>query len=345
MKEEFIKALKEKKIVGFPTDTVYGIGCIIDKECVDRLRALKKRSGDKPFAIFIPDVSWLSRLNVLIPDYAKNLLKDMKGPLTLVFKIIDDKYSFISKEGKIGIRIPDDDFLCEVMNEINEPIVATSANISGFSPAISSEQIDLNVDFFIKGKSKIGIQSTVVDISGEKPVILRKGAMPVLEVEAKTGMVFISKGIKLNLLFVCSGNTCRSPMAEFHFRSIDKEDNFLVNSCGTMNIYGMPPSIEAVIVMNEIDIDITPHISKGVSKDLVDISDIILPVGKKHSEILITYGVNKYKIFPFYKILGLQEIPDPIGKNLSVYREVRNIIVESNKLLFEMLNNKFLKIV
>lgn len=344
MKNNLINALREKKIVGFPTDTVYGIGCIIDKECVKRLMELKKSAGNKPFSIFIPDVSWLSMLNVLIPDYAKNLVKDMRGPLTIVFKILDDKFDFISKNGKIGVRIPDDDFLCDVLKELKEPIVATSANISGFAPPISSEEIDISVDFFIKGESKRGIPSTVIDISGEKPVILRKGAMPILEIESKTGEIFISENQTLNLLFVCSGNTCRSPMAEYHFNSISKGNNFIVNSCGTMNIYGMPSSIETVIVMKEIDIDITSHLSKGISREIIDVSDIILPMGKKHTEILISYGVNKYKIFPYYKILGLQEIPDPIGQNLSIYRKVRNLIIESNKLLFEMLYKKFLKI-
>lgn len=345
MKKEFINALKEKKIVGFPTDTVYGIGCILDKKCVERLREIKKRSGDKPFSIFIPDTSWLKRFDIFIPDYAKRLVDEMKGPLTIVFKLNSvDKFDFITKDGKIGIRIPDDEFLCDVMRELNEPIVATSANITGFSPAVSSDELNLNIDFFIKGYSKIGLPSTVVDISGEKAIILRKGAKPILEVEKKTGDIYLKDGLKLNLLFVCSGNTCRSPMAEYHFRFISDPKKFNVWSFGTLNIFGMPPSPEAIIVMDEIDVDITSHLSKGISKELIDEADIILPMEKKHKEILLSLGTNNFKIIPYYKILGLEKIPDPIGEGLPYYRKIRELIVESNKILLEILDKKYLRI-
>uniref|UniRef100_A0A7C4U7U1 L-threonylcarbamoyladenylate synthase n=1 Tax=candidate division WOR-3 bacterium TaxID=2052148 RepID=A0A7C4U7U1_UNCW3 len=343
MKDKFINALLEKKIVGFPTDTVYGIGCILDKDAVNRLREIKKRDKDKPFAILIPDVKWLERFKLYIPDYGKKLIENMKGPLTILFKILDEKgLEYIVKDGKIGIRIPDDEFLRDVMLKIDKPIVATSANISGLKPAISSEELEVNVDFFIKGEAKKGIHSSVVDISGDKPVILRKGAKSILEIESITGDVLIGEGNTLNLLFVCSGNTCRSPMAEYHFKHLSKGYRFIVHSCGTLNIDGMPPSDNAIIVMKEIDIDIMEHRSRGITKDLIDLSDIILPMELKHKEILISIGVDKFKIFPYFKLLGLEGIRDPIGLSLSEYRKVRDLIVESNNILFDIFKNKFL---
>lgn len=214
------KAEQTAEILLFPTDTVPGIGCLLSDNCVEKLKKIKKRPEDKPFPILLSDERNIRKYVEEIPPIYEKLKKFLPGGLTLIFKGKKNlPKGVLSKEGKVGIRIPDHKELREFIREIGSALIATSANISGAVTPRKLKDVDLKVDKILEGTSGSGKASTVVDISDNSLFIYRKGAIPILEIEKVTGKeVKISENIEFNVLFVCSANMCRSPMAEIHLK-------------------------------------------------------------------------------------------------------------------------------
>lgn len=170
--------IKNGGVVAVPTDTVYGLGAKFDdQEAIARIFKLKGRAKEKALVVLIGELSQLERLQVKPTGIALKLMeKFWPGPLTIVLK----------KEGgdeneSIGLRFPDHDFLCHLINLVG-PMAVTSANISGKPPALNIEEVlnyfpnelDLIID---GGKSKTNMVSTVIDCISEIPKILRHSAI------------------------------------------------------------------------------------------------------------------------------------------------------------------------
>jgi L-threonylcarbamoyladenylate synthase len=169
--------LKNGGLVAFPTETVYGLGAnLLDKEAVNRLYKIKDRPLNKPLTVHISDIKTVREMAGRIPAKAVRLIKKYwPGPLTLILR---DK-----RGGKTGFRMPDNKIALMLIKTAGVPVVAPSANISGNKPPVSAKEVlcdlDGKIDVLIDGgRTKIGMESTVVDISGRKPVVLREGAVP-----------------------------------------------------------------------------------------------------------------------------------------------------------------------
>ncbi|WP_099203438.1 low molecular weight protein arginine phosphatase [Miniphocaeibacter massiliensis] len=142
----------------------------------------------------------------------------------------------------------------------------------------------------------------------------------------------------MNILFVCTGNTCRSPMAEYLFNSYFKETAIhRAKSVGT-GAHGDYPSKNSILVMSEDGIDITRHISKQIDKEDIEWADLILTMGYSHLELIRQYLPND-KTFMFYDYVDKEkiEIMDPYGSGLEVYRETKEEIKELIKKLLKIL--------
>ena len=126
----------------------------------------------------------------------------------------------------------------------------------------------------------------------------------------------------MNILFVCSGNTCRSPMAE-RYLNAQGIYGILSLSCGFTG-EGEAVSANAVAVMNELGIDIGNHKSRLISPELIDCADKIYCMGENHKSVLLSAGVSSKKL----EILG-GGIPDPFGQSTEVYRECRDRIINA----------------
>lgn len=167
-----VEVLKKDGLVIIPTDTVYGLACSANSSlAIEKLYELKQRSGNKPFIIFVPHVSFLQRLGVKVTSSVQKLLDTFwPGAVTFVFE-------------KAAVRIPDHPIALAVLKEFNGPLAVTSANVSGGESPVDFSRIEpgilkgvgLAID---GGRCLCSEVSTMVDVSGKEPKILRDGAIP-----------------------------------------------------------------------------------------------------------------------------------------------------------------------
>jgi L-threonylcarbamoyladenylate synthase len=178
-------------IVAFPTDTVYGLGANpYMKEAVNRIYEVKQRPRSMPLPVLLADELLLADVVVTVPAVARLLIKYFwPGGLTLV---LSRKSSFPNSgsadETKIAVRIPAHEVILALIRGAGVPVIGTSANISSKPSALTAREVEAQlgnaVDLIIDGgRCPGGIESTVVDVTGKVPVILRQGAVPDSEIK------------------------------------------------------------------------------------------------------------------------------------------------------------------
>lgn len=205
-KESLIKAaeiLKNGGLVAFPTETVYGLGGDgLNPEAAEKIYNAKGRPADNPLIIHIGDKKDLDKLTKEIPEMGRKLVEAFwPGPLTLIFyksEIIP--YSTTGGLETVAIRMPNHPIALELLKESGVKIAAPSANTSGKpSPTKASHVIeDLagKIDMIIDGgEVEIGLESTIVDVTGDNPVILRPGFITKEMLEQVVGLVEMDKAI------------------------------------------------------------------------------------------------------------------------------------------------------
>lgn len=174
-------------IVIFPTDTVWGIGCIFDNtESIKRLYEIKHRQPDKPTSLLIPSFDWLQKLALPVESQNAAILeKNWPGALTAVIKAkpgIQGKL-FVSEQNEIGLRIPNHQPLLKILKLINKPVLAPSANFATFPPPKTLKQLDPKLislaDAVFLSHDGLGVESTVIKLSQSGPVIIRAGAVKI----------------------------------------------------------------------------------------------------------------------------------------------------------------------
>jgi len=170
-------------VIAIPTDTVYGIGCLVSNiEAISRLYEIKKREHTKAIPVLIGEKSQLENIVTNLGPNCKLLTEVFwPGALTLVLKKHSGLPKPLSMYSTIGVRMPDHNWLRGLLIKMG-PFAVTSANISGQEPAQTAKQVaqqlDGRIDLIIDGGPCMGgVSSTVVDCTSEKSKILRKGAI------------------------------------------------------------------------------------------------------------------------------------------------------------------------
>ncbi|MFA5031401.1 MAG: L-threonylcarbamoyladenylate synthase [bacterium] len=189
--EGAISTLGNGGIIGFPTDTVYGIGCDAHNLiAIDKIYKIKHRNKAKPLILFIKDTSELDKY-VYVPEIGSKLINTFwPGALTIIFKAKPGS-PVTSSNNTLGVRIPDSEPILSVLYQYKNPLVMTSANIQSEPPPTSHSGLNIKLDFVIPGTSG-NIPSTIIDISFS-PVILREGKISREEIESVIGKITNAK--------------------------------------------------------------------------------------------------------------------------------------------------------
>lgn len=184
--------IREGGLVAFPTETVYGLGAdALSEKAVADIYAAKGRPSDNPMIVHISRASDMGRLTpVLSADIVKLIENFWPGPLTIVVKKkpeVPDRTT--GGLDTVAVRMPDSKVALELISMADTPIAAPSANISGRpSPTRARDVIadmDGRIDAVIEGEDcRVGIESTVVDMTGDVPTILRPGIITAENIEA-----------------------------------------------------------------------------------------------------------------------------------------------------------------
>lgn len=150
MQEELnitLKCLKEGKVILYPTDTVWGIGCdATDAKAVDKIYAIKQRAETKSMIVLVDSIEMLKNYVQEVPEVAVQLIENIKDPLTVIYPNAKRlAKNVIAEDGTIAIRLVRHDFCAELIRKLGKPIVSTSANISGMQTPMVFEQIDQKI--------------------------------------------------------------------------------------------------------------------------------------------------------------------------------------------------------
>lgn len=333
-----VQAMAEGKLIAFPTETVYGLAAsALHEVAVERLLEIKGRQTGHPLALavksaddafdYVPEISVIGR---------RLARRCWPGPITLVFN--NDHPDSLATQlpelvrravipgETIGLRVPDHALILSVLRLSAGPFVLTSANRSGGCDSVTAAEaaaalgndIDLVLD---DGRCKFAQPSSVVKVAGSRVEMLRTGV-----INHKT----LRQLSSFLVLLVCTGNTCRSPMAEVMLRKriADKlgcsvsevdERGVMVMSAGTQAMAGGRSAQEAIDTMAARGLDLSQHESQPMNDRLVRFADLVLGMTREHRDMIAAnWPEAADRTFP----LGRDNlnIADPIGGPPEVYR-------------------------
>lgn len=177
-----IDMLKDGKIIVYPTDTIYGIGCdILNKKAVQTIQKIKNRKKQKPLSIICADLKDISRWALVSNWQYKILKKYLPGPFTFILKATKEAPKVLQdpKRKTIGIRIPNNEICQNIVQELGNPIITTSVNKSGEQNYANPEKIKKDwygkVDLILDAGKIENEPSTVVSLIDDQAEIIRQG--------------------------------------------------------------------------------------------------------------------------------------------------------------------------
>ncbi|MBF0570154.1 MAG: threonylcarbamoyl-AMP synthase [Candidatus Omnitrophica bacterium] len=320
---EAARCVHKGGLVIFPTETVYGIAADnANPVAMKRLREVKKRSDDKPFSVMVAQKELIRNYTTYAdPKLYKLVDRYWPGPLTVIVPAAGE-----TPGQTIGIRIPDHLVALKLVENARCTIAAPSANVEGNPPPTTCAEalrdldglVDLAID---SGKVDIGTASTIVDFTKAKPTVVREGVISQEDVNTVVGCK--------NILFICTGNSCRSVMAEYLFRKrIKGRKDVDVSSCGTSVLFPTSASQEALGVLKSYGMDAREHLSRPLTNMLLKKSDLIFVMTRLHrSQVLErvpsveprVYLLGEFRSAPVRRESDL-DIPDPIGHARAEYQ-------------------------
>lgn len=461
--KEAAEHLARGQVVAFPTETVYGLGAnALDAQAVLRIFKAKGRPADNPLIVHVSSVDQVAPLVEEIPPIAQKAMQLWPGPLTLVMK----KSSMVPDQttaglSTVGIRLPKNQAARDLIDACGCPIAAPSANVSGRPSPTTAQQVLEDMQGRIPlildgGACEVGVESTVLDVTGPVPVVLRPGGvtleqllsllgevqvhagamapLPKDDKPASPGMkyrhyaptmpvyiaqqddhlldaclhlqrkgyrvavlvhdqdLYLPQGVDIlplgiqgadqaaaqlyttlrqceqlqadvvlvqalpstqgmglavmnrllraagfrylyqkKILMVCTGNTCRSPMAHAMLAdmlAVPQGLCYQVESGGIAAFAGDQASVHSVSVMQTYGIDLTSHCSRLIQPPMIQRAALILCMTASHRDaIRSAYGQAAQKTFTLGEYAGTDEqVPDPFGGDRPTYQYTAQVL-------------------
>ena len=315
-----VAALKRGEVVAIPTETVYGLAALPMAEAA--LRAVKGRDDGKPITWAVATTEAAARLVDLSPPGLRKLAQRFwPGPLTLVAARRD-----AIPTATLGIRVPAHPVALELLKEMGGPLLLSSANRSGEPDSTDAAAVRSALDGSIAlildgGPSPLREPSAVVSFSGTRVVVHREGVI---------SRAMIERTAAHHVLIVCTGNTCRSPMAEALLRTLWArelgitpaqllEHGGWVSSAGIAAVAGAHASEESQALLRARGSDLKAHRSQPARAELVRGADLVLALTRRHLETLVARVPDAAARIELLDPTG-HDIADPIGAGPAIYR-------------------------
>ncbi len=349
-----VEILRKGGVIAIPTDTVFGFVCPYwSKEGIERIFKIKKREKTKTLGIFISDKKEVNKFARKITETRKRLIYNLwPGPLTLLFEAKRNipPYLIHPKKNTVSLRIPSHPVPLRLCREAG-PLVQTSVNISGEKEIFKYKEVIKKfgnmVDYVYPQDASYSVPSTILDVSKTPFVMVRKGPVGIAKIEnVLLKKIKISSDIKTNILFVCTGNTCRSPLAMGIFYKLLPEnlkDKINIKSAGLRTTEGFPISDKTLTVLKEnYNVNLNYLKTHILKKEHLEWADFIYVMEKTHLREIQKMGYyEKTKLLCSNK--RLIEVPDPFGKDLLTYRNVAKLIERCIKKIIKEIEYRYSK--
>lgn len=325
------------------TGSMFGIGCsAFSQPAISRINEFKQRESGKGLIVLLADRSWLEKFVIPISKKMNYVLQQYwPGELTVILP--DPKHNFknVSVDGQVAFRLPTDPFLRDFIRQFKSPIVSTSVNLTGEPPAYDLAEIrktcknwfDLEILPPIMIDSDFQPSTIVQEKDGEL-ILLREGKLKFSEIERSWQ--------KPRILFVCTANICRSPMAHYYLQQKIEELklNYEIRSTGFLQS-DFRISQNSYETLLENSINAAAHLSTQLSEDVIRQSWLILTMTKNHKLSLIDhFPTAENKTFTLSEYAGFkQDIDDPYGLDIFYYRQTFEKIQKRIDVLVERLKN------
>jgi tRNA threonylcarbamoyl adenosine modification protein (Sua5/YciO/YrdC/YwlC family) len=180
-----VTVLQQGGIVSYPTDTYYALGCdLFQKKAMERLALLKRRDDKKPFAFLCADLGEVAKYGIVSNESYRLMRRLLPGPYTVILEATRlTPRTSLTRQRQVGVRVPDANVAIALVRALGRPLATTSAALPGEDPLIDAADIQRHlghgVDLVLDGGVTLNQPSTVLDLTGPSPVVLRQGKGPV----------------------------------------------------------------------------------------------------------------------------------------------------------------------
>jgi L-threonylcarbamoyladenylate synthase len=328
--ERGAKMLSDGGIVVLPTETVYGAAGLLSRPKANaRLRAIRQSDKKKPFILHLANSQDAAKYVGEMTELAQRMIRKLwPGPVAMIFDVPPARRAEVATKMKlpqsdlyegsqITLRCPDHQFATDILAKVAGPVALTLVDASNWSAL--EDKVDLIYD---AGPSKYSKPSTIVHVLGDHYQIVREGVYD---------KRIIERLMRTTFLFICSGNTCRSPMSEALARlaiarklgvAPDQLDSkgISVISAGSFAMPGARATPQAVDAIRAMGGDLSKHRSRPLSVELIHQADHIYTMGKAHAAAVTGLVPSAKEKTSLLNPDG--DIEDPIGGELALYQSL-----------------------